>query len=142
MDRPFGVTVVAILCFVGAGIGMLGALWVFLTAKHSTGRAGSVIAVVAITGLYTLAVAALSVVTGVGLLKLRNWARRLTVAFSWLSVAGLLLGVGGSLLRGQIFRLMVDLIFLALFTWVIWYMFRPYVARAFGTKQEVPRITA
>src|SRR5262252_58582 len=98
MNRPGGVTVIAILDFigaalcllmgilsvVGAGAGIMGALG---QGGHGAAAAGGVMAVVA--GFFTVFAfvgAAISALLGWGLWKLKNWARLITIVFAVMGV--------------------------------------------------------
>lgn len=147
MHRPSGVTLAAIFYIYWACISLVGALATFLmavtgaTSKDLTGATGFLIGLKEIGGVIFLVLAALSLVIGVGLLKLRSWARLGTIVLSGLNALGLLYGVVGSLLRRHIPALLADLIFLALYALVLWYMFRPHVTRAFTTADTVAHTT-
>jgi len=144
MERPVGVTVIAVLDFIGAGFLVLAALAMMLlggvmAARMANGMplgmlGGAGLAVVAV---FCLGFAVLGVVIGVGLLKLQNWARVVTIVLTGLgalfAVLGLLGGVmspgmmfGGGLIVRQIVTLAID-------GWILWYMFQPHVKQAFGT---------
>ena len=140
MQRPSGVTLAAALYVYAACINLLGALATLLmavtgaTPQGLTGATGFLIGLKEIGGVIFFVLSALSLAIGVGLLKLRNWARMGAIALSGLNALGLLYGLVGSLLRFHVLTLVVNLILLALFAWVLWYMFRPHVARLFATR--------
>jgi hypothetical protein len=94
MQRSTGITVTAVLAFVGSGFTLLGALGVALmSAVLPASRAayGPPRTFLLLGVIYYLAIAAWGIVTGVGLLKLREWARISELIFSGLLV---LVGVG------------------------------------------------
>lgn len=138
MQRPTGVTVLAILSFLGAGclviLGLLafagGAL--LATMLRSSMPAGLMAGVTSVIGVFCLLFAALYVVTGIGLWTLKPWGRILTIILVSL---GLLFGVIG-LLTGMM-HFMIGLVIWRVF-WcaidvlILWYMFTPEVKRAFG----------
>jgi hypothetical protein len=148
MQRPAGVTVIAVLDFIGAAFCVIGALVAFFfgsvlasfigaaaataNANGATGAApaaGLMAGIGIFAGVIALAFGALAVFIALGLLKLKNWAR---VASIVLSALGLLLSIPG-LLNG--FRggpIVMTIIFLAYYIWVIWYMLQPNVKAAFG----------
>ena len=147
MHRPLGVTLSAVLYIYEAGISLLSALATFLmavagaTPKDLTGLTGVLMGMGEVGGAIFLVLTTLSVVIGIGLLKLRNWARLGTIGLSVLNALGLVYGLAGSLLRGQFIALGANLIFLALYTVVLWYMFRPHVVQMFAATSNHPSST-
>jgi hypothetical protein len=137
MRRPLGVTLAAVLYIYEAGISLLSALATFLmavagaTPRDLTGLTGILMGMGEIGGAMFLVLTLLSIVVGIGLLKLRNWGRLGTIALSGLNALGLLYGVVGTLQRGQGIALAANLVFLALYTVVLWYMFRPRIVQLF-----------
>lgn len=85
MERPTGVTILAVLALIGAGLSVVAALLVLLggamvanmASRPGLGMMAGVGGV--IIGVFLLGVAALYAVAGVGFLKLQNWARILVV---------------------------------------------------------------
>jgi hypothetical protein len=145
MQRPAGVTVIAVLDFIGAAFCVIGGLLMFAggamlgslfgaaaTANGAPGAApaaGLFAGIGIFAGVIALAFAALAVFVALGLLKLKNWARMTTIV---LSALGLLLSIPG-LLNG--FRggpIVMTIIVLAYYIWTIWYMLQPNVKAAFG----------
>src|SRR5579859_7786586 len=101
MARPTGVTILAVLSFLGAGLCLLAAAGMFLLgssaglaamAGRGGGMGGPLMAMGAFAGVAYLILAVLSVVNGVGLWKLQGWARLLTII---LLVIGIVFGVLG-----------------------------------------------
>lgn len=90
MERPSGVTILAVLAFIGAGMLVLAALLMFLggamVANMAMRPGMGMIAGIggAILGILFLGFAALYAVIGTGMLKLQNWARILVIALSGL----------------------------------------------------------
>jgi|SRR5690348_5408141 len=89
MARPTGVTILAVLSFLGAGLSLLGACFMFVVgaagmAAMAGGRAmgGPFAALGAFAGVALLLFGVLYIVNGVGLLKLRPWGRLLTIILS------------------------------------------------------------
>lgn len=142
MERPTGVTILAVLNFLGALLCVLGALLFFLglglmgagakATGAGTGPAAMLMGLGALGGVVFLVFAALAVVVGIGLLKLRNWARILTIVLTSLSLVLGLLGLVTTLLHFVLFTFVFQLIFLGIYAWILWYMFQAHVKQAFG----------
>lgn len=131
MNRPTGVTVIAVLFFIGACLGALLAI-AFLVGGGMAARfmppdaripAGIMAAVGGIAAIVILLFAALYVAIGVGLLKLKEWARIVAIVLACL---GLLGGIF-ALLHFSIFAI----IRLAISGWIVWYLLQPHIVAAF-----------
>ncbi|HEY4837215.1 MAG TPA: hypothetical protein VIH72_01320 [Candidatus Acidoferrales bacterium] len=145
MQRPTGVTVIAVLDFIGAGFAVIGALLMFMggsilasffsaaaTANGATGTApaaGIMASIGIIAGVIVLCFAILAIFIAMGLLKLKNWARITTIV---LSALGLLSTLSRFLHGFAGGGMVVTIIVLAYYIWVIWYMLQPNVKAAFG----------
>ena len=141
MERPVGVTVIAVLGLIGAGIlallGVLICLGGTLFSHMAYTRWGMVAGIGAVTvGLVFLGLAALYAVTSVGLLKLQSWARLLAIMLTALTLVFALLGLGDAAfhLRMMFFFGMFvrRLIMIALDIWILVYLSQSDVKRAFG----------
>jgi uncharacterized membrane protein (DUF2068 family) len=139
--RPTGVTVLAILNFLGAASMVICGLLLMLglgLAGMGAGSAGEkggmalLLGLGAVAGVVFLVFAAVAIVVGIGLWRLRNWARILTIILAAISLLPLLPGLMGSMLTLEIFSLIFQLVFAAFYGWIIWYMLQPHVKRAFG----------
>ncbi len=145
MERPAGVTVIAVLDFIGAGFGLIGALLMFMggsilaslfsaaaTANGATGTApaaGIMASIGIIAGVIILCFVVLAIFIAMGLLKLKNWARIATIV---LSALGLLGSVRNIVMAFHGSGMVVTIVILAYYIWVIWYMLQPNVKVAFG----------
>jgi hypothetical protein len=126
MQRPTGITVLAILAAIGGVFGILGGLaliGVGTVVASSTGLGG----LAAILGLIALAYGILSLVLAYGFWTLQPWAWTLGVG---LEVAGIVINVlqyinNSSALGGTIFSIAINAI-------VLWYLSQPNVKAAFG----------
>lgn len=153
MKRPGGVTVLALLHFLEAILFLLVGLMLFLVvqllAQVGTdavqqapdemsrrvmtlllewiqgGQMQVVYAVIVVLALVFIAV-------GVGLWRLRPWARLLTLALMVLRLLFLLPGLLFSVWQFEPLSLAVQLVFVVLYAWIVWYLFQPEVKRAFG----------
>jgi hypothetical protein len=138
MERPTGVTILAVLAFIGAGFLVLAALGflmmggVMLSRMSATplGMMGSI--GVAFVAVFFLVIAVLYVVMGVGFLKLQNWARILAIVLTGLGVILQALGVLGALAHFHPILFVWRAIFLAIDVWIIVYLLKPHVKQAFG----------
>jgi hypothetical protein len=139
MERPAGVTILAVLSFLGAGLLLLGACVMFLMGAAGLagmaggrGLGGPLAALGAFAGVACLILAVLYIVNGVGLLKLRGWGRLLTIILVGLGVIFGVLGLFRQLVGMHIVLLAWQLIILAIDVWILVYMFKPHVKAAFG----------
>lgn len=145
MQRPTGVTIIAVLDFIGAaacailallmfaGGAMLGSL--FNAAANANGASGagmgaSFMAGIGIFGgVIFLFFAALAIFVAIGLLKLKNWARIVTIVLSALGLLSTLSRFVHGFAGGG---MVMTIIVLAYYIWAIWYMLQPNVKQAFG----------
>src|SRR5437660_3639503 len=107
MVRPTGVTVIAILCFIGAafaglgGIGMIVGGGFVATMMNQQGQAGSaglasmMAGLGAALGIFFLIIAAVDIAVAIGLLNLKEWARIVTIVLTGIGAALGLLGLLG-----------------------------------------------
>ncbi|HEV2305123.1 MAG TPA: hypothetical protein VGR93_06365 [Candidatus Acidoferrales bacterium] len=139
MERPTGVTILAVLSFLGAAVLLLGACVMFLMGAAGLagmaggrGLGGPLAALGAFAGVACLVLAVLYVVNGVGLLKLRGWGRLLTIVLVAISVLFGVMGLFRAMHMGVMALLVWQLIILAIDVWILVYMFKPHVKAAFG----------
>lgn len=153
MKRPSGITVLALLHFLEAILFLLVGLMLFLVvqllAQVGTDavqqapdemsrrvmtlllewiQSGQMLIVYAVI----VVLAAVFIVVGVGLWRLRPWARPLTLALMVLRLLLLLPGLILSVVRFEPLSLAAQLVFVVLYAWIVWYLFQPEVKRAFG----------
>jgi len=139
MQRPTGVTILAVLAFLGAGFLLLlallslvgGALFSTLASSRMGALAGVGAVVVAI---FLLIFAILDVAIGIGLLKLQNWARIVTIVFIGLGFLGSVLSIFSPFHVHFFFVVFLirRLVLAAIYAWILWYLFQPNVKQAFG----------
>jgi hypothetical protein len=137
MNRPTGVTVIAILSFLGAGLLVLfGCALLFggaIIATLGMSVPAAMVGVgVAIAAVFFFGLAALDVVTGIGLLNMRNWARVITIVLVGLGLFFAVLGLLSGLLHFRIFLMFREAIIAAIDLWVLTYLFKPDIKQAFG----------
>jgi hypothetical protein len=145
MQRPTGVTVIAVLDFIGAAFCVIGGLLMFMggamlgsffsaaaTANGATGAApaaGFMAGIGAALGVVFLLFAVFAIFVAMGLLKLKNWARITTIVLSGLGLLSTLSRFLHGFAGGG---MVMTIIVLAYYIWVIWYMLQPNVKAAFG----------
>ncbi len=139
--RPAGVTVIAVLQFIGTAICALcgvaflvagGAIAATLAQQGGAIGGSMVAAIVGVGSIFFLIFAAIWLITAIGMLKLKNWARWLTIIFTGLSAIAALVVAVVNILHGQVGFAVVRLIFLAIYGLILWYMFTPEVIQAFS----------
>jgi hypothetical protein len=139
MERPTGVTVLAVLYFIGAvflGLGGLGFLvgGSALAAMAKSGGPGSALFAAggAIIGGFFLVFAILDLALGIGFIKLQNWARVLAIVLTGIGVLFGLLGLLSVAMHMMVFQMAFQVIVLAVEVWIVVYLFKPHVKEAFG----------
>ncbi len=139
MTRPTGVTILAVLSFLGAALFVLGgcvmlALGAAGVAAMAGGRGmgGPFAALGAFAGVALLIFAALYIVNGVGLLKLRPWGRLLTIILVAISLAFAVRALLLVVMHLNIALVIWQLIICGIDAWILAYMFKPHVKQAFG----------
>jgi hypothetical protein len=137
MSRPLGVTVLAILSLIGAcfftlfGILALvgGAVAAFASMPLLATLSG---ASAALAAAFCFVAAALNVWIGVGLLRLRNSARSLTLVFVGLSLVASLFGLASALLHFDMPTALLRLIIGGIDLWIVRYLLKPEIKAAFS----------
>jgi hypothetical protein len=141
MQRPTGVTVIAVLDFIGGALcailGLLafagGSMLSSIFSQAGAGAGSGIMAGIgAIIGVVFLAIAALVIIAGVGLLKLKGWGRIIQIILAVLGVIGGIknFATGGLSVGGT--SLVIEIAQFAYIVWVLWYMFTPGVKQAFA----------
>ena len=138
MERPTGVTILAVLGFIGAGMLVLAALGMFLggaiLANMATRPGMAMIGGVggAIVAVVFLCIAALYFFVALGFLKLQNWARVLTIILCGLGILFNGLGVLNALVHLHLVIVVWQDIVVAIDVWFLLYLLKPHVKQAFG----------
>jgi hypothetical protein len=147
MGRPVGVTVLAILDFIGAGLCVLGGLGMMLGGgfiatminqqggQGSAGAAGIFAGLGAAAGVFIIIIGGVSALVGFGLWKLKGWARIVSIVLAGIGGAFQLLGLLGSLAHFNLFAVVWSLFWLAIDALIIWYLLKPEVKAAFQAPQ-------
>jgi hypothetical protein len=143
MGRPVGVTILAILYFLGTAFCVLAAIGMFLgggmlatMVGQSGGQgagagAGFLAGMGAVLGVVILVFGALEALLGWAMLKLKEWARIVTIVLAGLSILGSLIGLLAVFSHFGLFVLMISLIRLVIAALIIWYLLQPDVKAAF-----------
>jgi hypothetical protein len=139
MERPTGVTILAVLYFIFASfLGLCGILFIvggsmLSGLAHGGGLGSALFAMggVVVGGIF-LVLAMLDLAIGIGFIKLQNWARILAIILIGIGVLFGLLSLAGLLAHPMILVLVFRLIFLAIEIWILVYLFKPHVKQAFG----------
>ncbi len=146
MNRPTGVTVIAILDFIAAGFEVLCAIGMFVggafiggilasMAGRTGGTGAGVGAVIgAALGVVFLVFASISGLVGFGLWSLKEWGRILQIIFSAIGALFQVLGLLGSMVHFRVGSMLWNLIWLAFHAWVIFYLVQPEVKTAFAPR--------
>lgn len=140
MQRPTGVTVIAVLGFIFGALAVLEGLWTwFAIAKYLAMAQRSTVTVVgmngAFAGIVLMAIAALVIVTSVGLLKLQDWARVLMIVLNAVHLVVAALGLMEAFrhIRTPFFfgMMLRHIVMIAIGVWIIVYLVQPHVKQAF-----------
>lgn len=142
MGRPTGVTVIAVLDFIGAGFCVLGGIAIlvgasFLGAALGQAQGGNAAAggFMAMLGgalsIVLIIIGAIGALIGWGMWTLKSWARIVQIIFAVLGLLGalsLLLHFSGAMLFAFLIRVAINGL-------IIWYLLKPEVAAAFNGNQ-------
>lgn len=149
MGRPVGVTILAILNFIGAAFCLLGGIGMILgggfiasmlsQGQSSAGAAGILAGLGAAAGVFIIIVGGISALVGFGLWKLKEWARVVSIVLYGISAALQLLGLLGSLAHFNAFAMIWSVFWIAVDAFIIWYLLKPEVKAAF---QQRPMASA
>jgi hypothetical protein len=141
MERPGGVTLLAILNFLGAAamvcVGLALVLGLGFFGAMAGGREKGMMMLFAGLGIlgaiFFFVMAVLSAAVGYGMWNLQNWARLISIAFACLGIVGGLLGMMTGIAHLHPFWMMGSIFRMAVAALIIWYLFQPHVKQAFGT---------
>ena len=143
MNKPAGVIVIAILYFLGtailllAGIGFIvggGAIATMMSQRGQAGGSGLATLMGALgagLGIVFLVWSAVDVLVGIGLLKLKSWARMVAIVFAGIGACFQAFGLLSSLAHFNIVSFVFTLIILSIQVLIIWYLLKPEVKAAF-----------
>jgi hypothetical protein len=142
MGRPVGVTILAILDFIGAAFCLLGGIGMILgggfiatmlsqQGQGSAGAAGILAGLGAAAGIFIIIMGGVSALLGFGLWKLKGWARIVSIVLFAISGAMQLLGLLGTLAHFNVFAFVWTVFWIAVDAFVIWYLLKPEVKATF-----------
>ena len=147
MNRPVGVTILAIVCFIFTALCVIGGILAiagggFIATlinqsggQGSAGAAGLLAGLGAAIAVFFLIGAAINALVGWGLWKLKEWARIVAIVLAAISALFQALGVFGSLLHFNILGILWSGFVLAIDALIIWYLLKPEVKAAFQGAQ-------
>ncbi|HEX3091140.1 MAG TPA: hypothetical protein VHW72_00880 [Candidatus Angelobacter sp.] len=147
MGRPTGVTVIAVLDFLGTGFCLLIGLGMILGGgflaswinqqggQGSAGAAGIMAGLGAAAGVFIIIIGGVCAVLGIGLWKVKEWGRIVNMIL-W-GLGGLLqvLGLLGTLAHFTVLGFLWNVFWLAVDAFVVWYLLKPEVKAAFQAPQ-------
>jgi uncharacterized membrane protein (DUF2068 family) len=137
MSRPTGVTILSILDFLFGVLALLGGILFMVgggfianmmnqnQANGAGAGAGLMVGLGAAFGVVFIIIGLLYLLIGVGMWKVKNWARILTIVFCGL---GALSQAWGLVHHFSIFAIVI----LAIDILIIWYLLKPNVKAAFA----------
>ena len=142
MNKPAGVIVIAILYFLGAGLLLLAGIGFVIgggaiaATMSQQSQAGGGLATLmgflgAGVGIFFLVWGVIDVLIGIGLLKLKNWARIVTIVFAAIGACFQIFGLLTSLAHFNPVSFVISLIILAIPVLIIMYLLKPHVKAAF-----------
>lgn len=145
MQRPTGVTVIAVIDFIGSAILLILAVGAFVGAtflgavlgrwaSHSgSGTAGAGLGFVigAMVGMVCIVIAVVAAVIGWGLWNLKDWARVVQIILSALGVFFRLIAVLGMMVHLHVLGAAWASIWLTYHAWVVFYLLQPQIKAAF-----------
>jgi uncharacterized membrane protein (DUF2068 family) len=125
MQRPTGVTIIAILSAIGGVLGLLASL--VLLGLGAAGAAAGLGGLAFIAGIIVLAYSILSLVLAYGFWTLKPWAWPLGVGVQAVGILQAILQFAND--SSQIVSLVISI---AIAGVILWYLFQPHVKAAFG----------
>jgi uncharacterized membrane protein (DUF2068 family) len=125
MQRPTGVTIIAVLSAIGGVLGLLASL--VLLGFGAAGAAGGLGGLAFVAGLIVLAYSVLSLVLAYGFWFLKSWAWPLGVGVQAVGILQAVLQFMNN--TSQVVSLVVSI---AIAGVILWYLFQPHVKAAFG----------
>jgi len=141
MNRPGGVTIIGILEFLGAGFTLLGGVLFLaaggtvaaLLARERPEVAGIVGTVGAALGIFMLISGAIWLFVALQFWKLKEWARIVVMIFAIIFLCLQALGFLGSMMAFEVFSMLWNGIWAAVYAWIAYYL------NSFEAKQAFAR---
>jgi Na+-transporting NADH:ubiquinone oxidoreductase subunit NqrB len=145
MKRPFGVTIVAVLMCIGAGLLAIGSLGFFVLGGTAvTSRAGGptsqLFSEMGSIGasLFTI-LAVIYATLAIYMFRLVSWARLAAITFISIGLFFAAIGIIGSLPHPDFMVLAWQLFVIAVDAWILRYLATPHVKDAFAARERHPR---
>jgi len=143
MKRPFGVTVVAILMFIGGGVLAVGSLMYFLLgavavtagAEGPMSRLFSDMGTIGVAIFVTLAAAYL--ILAISIFRLVCWARLASIVSIAFGLFFAIIGILVSFPRPDMMVFGWQLFVIAADIWILAYLMRPHVREVFNVERVV-----
>ena len=146
MERPLGVTILAILHFIGvffaicAGLLMILGMGFFAAAlaraaNIGSGGAGIIAGLGVVLAIFAFIGAAISGLIGWGLWNLKNWARITAIVFAVLGMLGGAAGLMWALMHFNPVFMTTAIVRAGIAALIFWYLNQPHVKTAFGATQ-------
>lgn len=141
MNRPTGVTIVAVLHFIGAcflalaAIGVMfggGIIGSILNSQSNPGLAAGLASMGVALGVIFLLLAVCVAFIGYGNWTLKPWARIVTIVLSSLGLVGGAVLLLSSAVHLNLTLIIAGILRLAINGFIIWYYLQPNVKSAFG----------
>jgi hypothetical protein len=143
MERPVGVTILAVLYFIGAACSAIAGILIIVGGSALSGALGSSSSPAAVGGtllamggavvaVICLVLAALYFVLGYGFIKLQNWVRILAIICTGIFILVELFGLVSIAAHMGMFQVVFQIVTLAVAIWVLVYLFKSNVKQAFG----------
>jgi hypothetical protein len=135
MNRPAGVTILGVLAIVGGVfallIGLLFLVGSGFLAQHMAPLPLIFAGLATIGGVFLILLAVFDLVLGIGLLKLANWARLVTMVFAAIGLVFAALGTLGAMVHFFPFLMMRRAVSGVIDALILWYLSQPHVKQAF-----------
>ena len=145
MKRPFGVTIVAVLMCIGAGLLAIGSLGFFVlggaaVAARAGGPTSQLFSEMGSigAGIFTI-LAVIYAILAIYMFRLVSWARLASISFISVGLFFALIGIVGSLPHPDFMVLAWQLFVIAVDTWILWYLATPHVKDAFAVPGNHPK---
>jgi uncharacterized membrane protein (DUF2068 family) len=127
MQRPIGITILAVIAFLGGLVALMSGLALLGVATFYAEAPDQLQALGAFVAAFALGYATLSLIVAFGFWSLRSWAWPIGVALGVLGVVNALSQYAQS--QSQLSGMIVSL---AISLFIVWYLYQPHVKGAFG----------
>jgi uncharacterized membrane protein (DUF2068 family) len=132
MQRPLGVTILAVLNIVGGVLGLLASLFMLgLFGLGGSAVGAETVGAVNGAALVTLVISILQIIVGVGLWRLLGWARFATVVVTFMNFGNAFWRTWGGVQTGNVTEIIGGLTGVIISLIIAYYLYRPDVRGAF-----------